>query len=193
MIRPRVERHCGARGGHTKNLAARPGPSDRRLEPENEAAFAHHQSGSLAVERRQPARECPVRRHDLEAIVRLEDGLVDRVDATGNHRRGPALAQKINGGHNRRKTRRLFVTERHVRTTQLEVQRREARGGVADSAVEQKRGRPGRPAAKQRLEEQLSRLSTGRRRTQHHANRVIASVANRPRASASAIFVAAIA
>ena len=69
-----------------ENLAVPPRPARRMpaLQPEADAAFAEHEPVARGVERRQPGREHRVGRHHAEAIVRLEEGLEDGVDAAGD-------------------------------------------------------------------------------------------------------------
>ena len=69
----------------------------RPLEPEADRAFAEHESGSRSIERRQRRRERLARRHHVETIVRLEEGLEDRVGAAGDQRRRAAFAQDVDG------------------------------------------------------------------------------------------------
>ena len=139
-----------------ENLAVRrasPPPSRSTQRPN--AAFAEDEARPRSESNgATPVGERRLGRHHREAIMRLEERLVDGVDAAGDQARRAPFAQQIDGAGDGGEARRFLVADGHVwaRAAAARGPTRLARG-VRDGAVEQERRRAGRAAAKQAVEE----------------------------------------
>ena len=175
----------------TPRISPRVGPRrGRRLEPEHERAFAHDEPAPLGIERRQPPRERRLGRHHLEAIVRLEERLVDRVDATGDDapRPVPPATRSTAPTTAARPDASLWLT---VTLGPRSLNSRPVRPAAEFPTVLSKSsaGAPVGTAAKQRVQELLGGLAAGRPGAEQHAGCVVAIGIDgrtpRPRAPAS--------